>query len=389
MFSEPSSRGPSHKSHFGYRLSMRPLWRSLLWSLALVMLLAVGGCAVLNTADPVLYLSWDENGTEQLYRQEFGSEPQQLTDAKDGVREFAPSPDGRLIVVSLFDEDGGNILTLIDADGSSPGVLYTCSAAECANFDWAQDSRRLLFEKRTFEDDGRLGTPTLWWLDTENGDVLPLNADTNSLGAGGRLSPDGRWVSYHSPQQESLSIYSLEDGRSQTILNEIGTSAVWSPDSRFLVAPMFDLVILHGDEGEAHDSHSHDYQTAVHLKRIDPRNGEQTDLSGDISVEDSAPAWSPDGQWIAFGRRLPGTNTARQLWVMRSDGSEAKALTNDPAINHGPPAWSADGRYLLFQQTAQDDLTADPQIWRLNIDSGEKEQLAASGMQPAWLERDR
>jgi TolB protein len=275
------------------------------------------------------------------------------------------------------------------ADGSSQKELYTCSRAECANFDWAQDSRRLLFEKRSIEDDGRVGTPTLWWLDTNSGEVLPLHADAGSLGAGGRISPDGRWVSYHSPQQESLTIYNLEDGRSQTILNEIGTTAAWSPDSQYLVAPMFDLVILHGDEGEDHESHMHDYQTAVHLKLIDPESGEQTNLSGQISVEDSMPVWSPDGQWIAFGRRQPGTNTARQLWLMRSDGSEARALTDDLAINHGPPSWSADGRSLLFQQIDQNNLAADPQIWLIDVDSGEKELLVLSGMQPSWLESER
>jgi TolB protein len=246
-----------------------------------------------------------------------------------------------------------------------------------------------LFEKRSIEDDGRVGTPTLWWLDTNSGEVLPLHADAGSLGAGGRLSPDSRWVSYHSPQQESLTIYNLEDGRSQTILNEIGTTAAWSPDSQYLVAPMFDLVILHGDEGEDHESHMHDYQTAVHLKLIDPESGEQTNLSGQISVEDSMPVWSPDGQWIAFGRRQPSTNTARQLWLMRSDGSEARALTDDLAINHGPPSWSADGRYLLFQQIDQNNLAADPHIWLIDVDSGEKELLALSGMQPSWLESER
>jgi TolB protein len=357
--------------------------------LLFLLLVFASGCNRRNTADPILYLGWDDNETEQLYRQDYGDEPQQLTGFSSGVRDYAPSPDGRLIVTSTITENGDSLLWLMRGDGSSQKELYICSRAECANFDWAQDSRRLLFEKRSIEDDGRVGTPTLWWLDTKSGDVRPLHADASSLGAGGRLSPDGRWVSYHSPQQESLSLYNLEDSRSQTILNEIGTTAAWSPDSRYLVAPMFDLVILHGDEGEDHESHTHDYQTAVHLKLIDPQSGEQTNLSGQISVEDSVPAWSPDGQWIAFGRRQPGTNTARQIWVMRSDGSEARALTADPAINHGPPAWSADGRYLLFQQIDQNDLTADPQIWRIDVDSGEKELLAASGMQPSWLESER
>ena len=53
-------------------------------------------------------------------------------------------------------------------------------------------------------------------------------------------------------------------------------------------------------------------------------SGEQR-VSG-IEAEESEPAWSPDGTWIAYVRRTPGT-PAKELWLMRPDGSERRALT--------------------------------------------------------------
>lgn len=360
--------------------------------LMLPLILVLSACTLSinqEAANPVLFLGWDDSATTQLIRYDQGKELQQLTSFTSDVFDYAPSPDGQQIIVAQISGDGDTILWIMRADGTQQKELHSCYQAECGKFEWASDSRRLLFEQRDLGDSGMAGSPTLWWLDTQPSEVLPVHEDENMRGSFGRLSPDGQWISYHSPEKEGLMIYNLQDGKSQFIINEIGTAAEWSPDSSYLVLPMLELVILHGAEGDDHETHSHDYQTAVHLQRLDPSNDERLNLSGDRPVEDSAPAWSPDGQWIAFGRRIPGTNSARQLWVMRADGSESRALTDDPSINHGPPSWSADGRYLLFQQIAHDDPHAEPQIWRINVDSGKKEMVAASGMQPVSLASER
>ncbi len=64
-----------------------------------------------------------------------------------------------------------------------------------------------------------------------------------------------------------------------------------------------------------------------------------------------APAWSPDGQWIAFGvggyLQNRKTQSAR-LMVMRRDGSELRALTGD-TLNAGFPSWSPDGTQLVYR----------------------------------------
>ena len=45
---------------------------------------------------------------------------------------------------------------------------------------------------------------------------------------------------------------------------------------------------------------------------------------------DSGARWSPDGRWVAFLRSTEGEDRTRQVFIMRTDGGEARALTEHP-----------------------------------------------------------
>jgi len=64
------------------------------------------------------------------------------------------------------------------------------------------------------------------------------------------------------------------------------------------------------------------------------------------------PAWSPDGQQIAFVRGKPGSAEeccgygSERIWVMDADGSNAEPVsTSDPTT---APRWTPDGTGLMF-----------------------------------------
>jgi Tol biopolymer transport system component len=67
------------------------------------------------------------------------------------------------------------------------------------------------------------------------------------------------------------------------------------------------------------------------------------------------PAWSPDGQWIAFGlgqwfqARRSGT---AKIMRVRRDGTGAEELT-DGAVNEGFPSYSADGKRIVYRVWAE------------------------------------
>ncbi|KGJ93804.1 amidohydrolase family protein [Colwellia psychrerythraea] len=71
--------------------------------------------------------------------------------------------------------------------------------------------------------------------------------------------------------------------------------------------------------------------------------GEATPLMTDIAWQ-MQPRFSPDGKYIAFTSDEDGGDN---LWIMKADGSDAKAVTTETFRLLNSPAWSPDGNYLV------------------------------------------
>ena len=61
---------------------------------------------------------------------------------------------------------------------------------------------------------------------------------------------------------------------------------------------------------------------------------------------DSSPAWSPDGQHIAFESWRDGV---RSVYVMEADGSNPRRLTNHDDASEYAPRWIDNGTAILFR----------------------------------------
>src|SRR2546423_15329776 len=83
---------------------------------------------------------------------------------------------------------------------------------------------------------------------------------------------------------------------------------------------------------------------------IDADGGNVKQLTGSKSADRSrAPAWSPDGKKIIFGRTV-GTNGCG-IFVMDPDGGNVKQLNDGDGWDHD---WPPDGKKILFTRADND-----------------------------------
>jgi Tol biopolymer transport system component len=103
-------------------------------------------------------------------------------------------------------------------------------------------------------------------------------------------------------------------------------------------------------------------ETTWNIYTIEPEGGHLTMLTNLTDQVADDPAWSPDGERIAYVVRE--SSGASDIWVINADGSGAYALTSGPGSSWGP-TWSPDGSRLAYTRSAPGQ--AD-QIWIVGAD---------------------
>ena len=114
------------------------------------------------------------------------------------------------------------------------------------------------------------------------------------------------------------------------------------------------------------------------VRQLSPGRGRQTW---------GAPAWSPDGKWVAaIGTRdwKRGVIDQASVWRIRVRDGEAENLTAAADLEAAPgmnsdlmggsvarPRWMADGRWIVFGAPVDGSL----ELWRVEIDGGRIERL--------------
>lgn len=120
----------------------------------------------------------------------------------------------------------------------------------------------------------------------------------------------------------------------------------------------------------------------IYSQRVGGKNS--VNLTENSPADDTQPAFSPDGEYIAFrSEREP-----RGVYVMGASGENPRRVADFGFY----PAWSPDGNQIAVSTNRQDipSLRNRSAIWIINVESGEKRLLIDKyAMQPAWSPNEK
>jgi Tol biopolymer transport system component len=336
----------------------------------------------------LLYLRQVDGRINLWLDQGLGS-PVALSDEPLGVWDYSVTPDGRGILLAATAADGSDDIILIEVGNGRRTVLVECQAIACRQAHWQPNGHLVAYESHP-----QNGTPaTVWILDTESGarwpayDAQLLSQTIPSSGTSRfpRWSADGRYLSVFLPDLRVIVV--LEPGQSEPhslIPANLDLMGEWSPTTPALAYTELALAepaTLEG-EREAAGQDDHDSGGLVgHLVVTDLGSGETADLSQGLAVNDGQPSWHPAGLGLAVSRT--DTGAGRQLWFYSLESSTWQPLTNDQSFRYTAPAWSPDGRYLAFMRQA---INAErPSVWLLDLEVGEMVEIRDGAFWPGWL----
>jgi Tol biopolymer transport system component len=183
-------------------------------------------------------------------------------------------------------------------------------------------------------------------------------------------SPDGEKIAYVTNMMGNPAIHVMNaDGSGRRLLVR-GSWPSWSPDGERIAYTVYSgagvgrLMVMNANGSEQRRL------GGTLMRRLTARSdGEE-------------PAWSPDGEKIAFVSNV-GTENA-EIYAMNADGSGWKRLTDIPGGDHWPPTWSPDGTRIAFTSEGTEEHS---RIFVMNSDGSGLTKLTddpANDAFPAW-----
>jgi Tol biopolymer transport system component len=251
----------------------------------------------------------------------------------------------------------------------------------------------------------------IWLIAPDGKDLVNLTQTPNFADAEPVWSPDGRYIDFTSARDGNSEIYRMDaDGKNPVNLTRHPAMDRWpsvSPDGKQLCfrsdREPFGLFVMDADgsnvrhlinfggrsswspDGKRIAFEGRATRKDIYVIDVDGKN--LTNLTQD-GVGNYAPAWSPDGNQIAYGswRDWAAGEIANveEIYVMNADGSAKRRLTRAPGLDD-LPAWSPDGKQIVFRS----DRDGGARLYIMNADGTRQRALTPlgmSGFEPSWFD---
>ena len=275
-----------------------------------------------------IYFASDRDGRMNLFSIDLASkETKQLTNFKDFDIKF-PSIGKDAIVfeqagyIWRYDLASGQAMPVpieVKEDFASGRMALVDASKHIDSVNLAPDGERVIVVARG----------DLFSVPAKEGTARNLTKTSNAHERDAVWSPDGKWIAYNSDATGENELYvRAQDGKGQPQQITRGADTyyykpVWSPDSKKL---------LWADRLQR-------------LRYVDLASKAVTQVDQDKWGEIEVFNWSPDSQWIAWGR--PEENGLSRVYLYSVASKQQTAVT-DSWYGSGEPIFSDDGKYLLL-----------------------------------------
>ena len=249
--------------------------------------------------------------------------------------------------------------------GMTPNDLYDIHWLGEAEISPDGQAIAFVVTKMDRESDGY--TSAVWLVDAAGGEPRQFTAgakrDTSP-----RWSPDGKWLAFLSERGEEkpqLAVIPATGGESRLLTKmPLGAGVpCWSPDGTRIAFSAKTGTPPDPDPKKAKpyrritsmkyrlNGQGFTYDQRRHIFVLDVETGDCTQVT-DGDWDDTQPAWSPDGQSLAFVSARHADrefDSASDIWLVPAAGGEARQLTQTHG-GRGAPSFSPDGQQVAHIQ---------------------------------------